>query len=251
MLAPILPFILAGTTYATLCLKAQITGKKTRKIEGDIVKRATTISQLTLVFILLMASGAHAENADYRFHWTPGPVFDDGEGALSLAIYYEVWLKKGNAPEVRVAVQHRDTTYTLSAESGMVQRIRVCGVDGSGRTSNMSEWSDPIYFESDRTFNGPPMAAELRSNYPNPFNPETRIVYGIPGDVDQGDVIRLDIYNLAGVRVRTLQVDRSAGWHEVTWDGTNDQGQTQATGMYVTRFSVGATVTTNKMLMVK
>ncbi len=243
--------ISVGTAYATLCLKAQNTGKNTRKIEGDIVKTATTISQLTLVLILFMATGAMAENADYRFHWTPGPVFDDGEGALSVAIYYEVWLKKGNAPEERLAVQHRDTTYTLSAESGIVQRIRVRGVDASGRSSNMSEWSDPIYFESDRNFNGPPPAAQLRSNYPNPFNPETRIVYGIPVDVDNGDVVRLDIYNLAGVRVRTMQVDRSAGWHEVTWDGTNDLGQTQATGMYVTRFSVGATVTTNKMLMVK
>jgi len=220
-------------------------------IEGDTVKTGTIINQLILVFILVLATSALAENVDYNFHWSPSPVVDNNDGALSVAVYYEVWLKKGNAPEERVATQRSDTTYVLSAESGVVQRIRVNGVDASGRTSELSEWSDPIFFESNRSSNAPPPAAELRSNYPNPFNPETRIVYGVPDNIQNGDVARLDIYNLAGLRVRTLAVDRSSGWHEVIWDGTNDQGHTQATGMYVTRFTVGAMVTTNKMLMVK
>ncbi len=215
------------------------------------MKTSTTICQLTLILILLMASSALAENSDYNFHWTASPVVDNDDGALSVAVYYEVWLKKGNAPEERLATQHADTTYVLSAESGIVQRIRVRGVDASGRTSDMSEWSDPIYFESDRSGNSLPRVAELRSNYPNPFNPETRIVYGIPDNIQSGEPVRLDIYNLAGICVKSLEVDRSPGWHEVVWEGSNDLGQAQATGMYVTRFSVGATVTTNKMLMVK
>ncbi len=241
----------AGIAYAIPSLKAQKAGTFTRRIEGEIVKIVTTISQLTLVLILLMASGALAENVDYQFHWSPSPVVDNNDGALSVAVYYEIWLKKGNDPEEQVASQRSDTTYVLSAESDIVQRIRVRGVDASGRASELSEWSDPIYFESNRSSNVPPLAAELRPNYPNPFNPETRIVYGIPDNIQNGDVARLDVYNLAGLHVRTLEVDPSAGWHEVTWDGTNDHGETQATGMYVTRFSVGAVVTTNKMLMVK
>ncbi len=211
----------------------------------------TAAITISLFFILTWAGVAGAQNADYHFHWTPCPVFDEDDGNLSPAVQYEVWLKKGSAPEELLITQRSDTTYVLSAEPGVVQRLRVRGIDEFGRLSEMSDWSDPLYFEGGRSGETPPAAAKLRPNYPNPFNPETRIVYGVPDAIDNGDPARLDIYNLAGVRIRTFEVDRSPGWHELTWDGTNDHGQTQATGMYVTKFTVGAMVSTHKMTMVK
>jgi hypothetical protein len=51
--------------------------------------------------------------------------------------------------------------------------------------------------------------------------------------------------------VRTFDVDRTPGWHEVIWDGRGDNGQIQSTGMYVTRFVVGDAMSTAKMTMVK
>ncbi len=220
-------------------------------LNEDTVKTSAIISQLTLILILLTATTGQAENVDYNFHWSASPVIDNDDGALSVAVAYEIWLKKGNSPEELIATQRSDTTYVLSAESGVVQRIRVRGVDAAGRFSNLSEWSDPIYFEATRSASAPPAVAALRSNYPNPFNPETRIVYGVPENIENGVPARLEIYNVAGMRVRSFEVESTPGWHEMTWDGTDDNGQTQATGMYVTRFSVGSTVTTNKMLMVK
>lgn len=219
--------------------------------QGTLVKTAKITKILILVSILLLAGAAGAENVDYNFHWSPSPVFDENEEALSIAVLYEVWLKKGSAPEELMVTQRSDTTYVLSAEPGVVQRLRVRGIDASGRMSVMSDWSDPIYFEGTRSEETPPAAAQLRSNYPNPFNPETRIVYGVPEAINDSEPARLDIYNLAGQHVRTFIVDNTPGWHEVTWDGTNDQGQTQSTGMYVTKFTVGAMVSTNKMTMVK
>lgn len=215
------------------------------------MKTATTTTVLALMSILLLAGAAGAEMVNYNFHWAPSPAYDDHEGALSLAVYYEVWVKKGSAPEEMIASENPDTNYVFVAESGVVQRLRVRGVDASGRMSEMSEWSDPLYFEPGRSGQTPPAAAQLRSNYPNPFNPETRIVYGIPESIGDSEPARLDIYNIAGMHVRTLVVDRTPGWHELTWDGTNDRGQTQSTGMYVTKFTVGAMVSTNKMAMVK
>ncbi len=215
------------------------------------MKTATIITNLTLLALIALAGISHGENVDYNFHWSASPVYDDNEGALSVAAYYEVWLKKGTEPDQLLATQHSDTTFVLSAEPGVVQRLRVRGVDASGRFSEMSEWSDPIYFESQRSGETPPVAAQLRSNYPNPFNPETRIVYGVPEAIADSEPARLDIFNLAGQRIRTFEVNRTPGWHELTWDGTDDQGQTQSTGMYVTRFTVGAMVSTNKMTMVK
>ncbi len=209
---------------------------------------------LTMLFILLtvpLASPGWAQNQDFRFHWSPAPIVDEDNQVLSPAVQYEVWLKKGNNAEELVSTGRRDTTYTLSAEPGVVHRIRVRGVDAQGRRGTMSEWSDPIYFEEIRGSQAPPLAAGLRGNYPNPFNPETTIRYGIPRGIQAEDVVRLDIYTLSGRRVRSFAAERAPGWHEAVWDGTDDHGQVQATGMYVTRLTVGSMVTTNKMTMLK
>ena len=218
--------------------------------KGKAVKR-TTLTILTALTALLMTSAVRAQNMDYRFHWSPSPIVDEENQAFSLAVHYEVWLKKGNDAEELVSSGRRDTTYTLSVEPGIVHRIRVRGVDSRGRSGDMSEWSDPIFIEESRGGEAPPLAAQLRSNYPNPFNPETTIRYGVPQDIQEGDLARLDIYNLAGQRVRTFEVARTPGWHEAVWDGTDESGQVQATGMYVTRLMVGSMVTTNKMTMLK
>lgn len=214
--------------------------------KGKAVKRA-----ILTIIILALAAPALAETMDFDFHWAPSPLVDEDSQALARAVSYEVWLKKGNAAEELISADRRDTTYTLAVEPGVVHRIRVRGLDASGRASEMSEWSDPIYFEETRGGEGPPPVAELRSNYPNPFNPETRIVYGVPAEILDGDAARLDIYNLAGQRIRSFEIERTPGWHETVWDGTNDRGQVQATGMYVTRLTIGSMVTTNKMTMVK
>ncbi len=77
------------------------------------------------------------------------------------------------------------------------------------------------------------------------------MVYGIPAEISDSDRVRLDIFSLDGRLVRTLDVDRTPGWHEVVWDGTDDRGRNQATGMYVQRLMVGTMVETRKMTMVK
>lgn len=200
----------------------------------------------------LAVTAAVAQTTEYRFHWGPSPE-QDGEGnPLPQAVGYEVWLREDADAEQLVATVMGDTTYTLRAQAGVVHRIRVSGFDDEGRRSVKSEWSDPVYFEDEtRTTPTTPSSAELGGNYPNPFNPETKIRYGVPEDVRPGDRIRLEIYALNGRRVRTLDVERTPGWHEAVWDGRGDNGQVQATGMYVTRFVVGDDVTTTKMTMVK
>ena len=82
---------------------------------------------------------------------------------------------------------------------------------------------------------GIPNAFVLRSNYPNPFNPSTTIVYSLPSSAD----IRLNIYNLKGQKVRTLvnQV-QSAGTFEVKWNGRNDNNVRVASGVYIFRLEI-------------
>jgi len=222
------------------------------RFSGRIEVKTAATKILLSVFILsiLTASTALAQQQDVHFHWSPSPVIDDGGIVRPEAVNYQVWLKRGSESEQLVATVS-DTTFILSADPGVTQRIRVRGVDDKDRMSIMSDWSDPFYFENGGEIVTGPIGAQLKANYPNPFNPETRIVYGVPDNIKSTDVVRLEIFTVQGYRVRILPVDRSPGWHEAVWDGKDDRGMVTSTGMYVTRFMVGNSVKTGKMTMVK
>lgn len=88
----------------------------------------------------------------------------------------------------------------------------------------------------------------LHGNYPNPFNPATKISF----EMAAAGTARLSVYDAAGRLVRTL-VDgqRGAGLHSVTWDGRDDMGRGAAAGVYLYRFEAGKSVQTRAMSLVK
>jgi hypothetical protein len=207
---------------------------------------------LIAALITLVGAGAsYGQSEEFRFHWAPCAVYDDDGNPLADAVQYDVWLKRGANDEIKVGTVISDTTYTLEAEPFIVQRIRVCGYDEAGRQSPLSEWSNPVYFETGRTGEMTPPMGQLNPNYPNPFNPETRIVYGIPEELPDGAPVQLEVVNLRGKRVRLFPVDRTPGWHEVAWDGRDDRGVPASTGVYLTRFVCGDVVEVRKMTMLK
>jgi len=219
------------------------------------VKTLTPKMMLLMILNLtLLTSSALAQNVDYNFHWTASPIIDGNGIVRPEAVAYEVYVRRGtNADQLLATVN--DTIYTLSAEPGVAHRLSVRAIDAEGRTSIMSAYSEPIYFESgeedNRSVPGVPTTAELGPNYPNPFNPETQVVYGVPQSATGDEPMRLEIYSVKGELIRRLEVDKSPGWHEVTWDGKDETGVVAATGMYLTRFMVGTMATTAKMTMVK
>jgi len=69
-------------------------------------------------------------------------------------------------------------------------------------------------------------------NVPNPFNPSTMIAFRL---AEAGDVA-LSIFTADGRRVRTLaQGRRTAGLHEIVWDGRDSHGADVSSGIYYTR----------------
>jgi hypothetical protein len=94
-----------------------------------------------------------------------------------------------------------------------------------------------------------PLAFDLRANYPNPFNPLTRIDYSLARPAR----VNLVIYNSAGQLVRTLvqELQQVAGVHHVQWNGRNDAGESLASGVYLYRLEAGDFVRTRKMVLVR
>jgi hypothetical protein len=93
-----------------------------------------------------------------------------------------------------------------------------------------------------------PEVFALHNNYPNPFNPITNIRYDIPEVSD----VRIDIYNLAGQRVRTLvSREHQPGRYRIKWNATNDFGSPVASGMYIYRIHAKDFVSVKKLLLMK
>lgn len=94
----------------------------------------------------------------------------------------------------------------------------------------------------------PDLPTSLGNNYPNPFNPETRISF----TVSHQQHIDLSIYNVKGQLLRTLvngEVEK--GSHQVYWNGTDDQGQRVSSGIYLYRLKSTDKVEMQKMMLLK
>jgi hypothetical protein len=90
----------------------------------------------------------------------------------------------------------------------------------------------------------------LLGNYPNPFNPETRIRFEVKKDIKAPAFVY--IYNIKGQLVRTLATRINAkGLYEVLWDGKDDSGNSAASGTYFYKISIKDYVLTGKMTMLK
>ncbi len=93
-----------------------------------------------------------------------------------------------------------------------------------------------------------PQEYVLHQNYPNPFNPTTEIRFSLPS---AGDVT-LQVYNLLGQQVRSLAGGfYEAGSHTLSWDGTNQAGQSVSSGVYFYRLQAGSFEETKKMMLLK
>jgi hypothetical protein len=94
-----------------------------------------------------------------------------------------------------------------------------------------------------------PNAYELRQNYPNPFNPNTTIIFTLP----QSELVRLEIFDLLGKRIKTLIDDRivEAGYHSAEWDGLNNSGEAVASGVYFFRMRAGKMVKMRKAVLTR
>ena len=72
--------------------------------------------------------------------------------------------------------------------------------------------------------------------YPNPFNPRT----SIPVTLDRAAAVSVEIFDLAGRRVRTLHRGHlAAGDHVFAWHGVDDHGSAVPSGVYLARAGDG------------
>jgi len=93
-----------------------------------------------------------------------------------------------------------------------------------------------------------PAVTSLSDNFPNPFNPVTRVKFALK---EKGHV-RMRVYDVSGRLVRILIDEvREAGAYEVLWDGTNNEGRSTASGIYFCRMEATDYERTLKMVLLR
>lgn len=90
---------------------------------------------------------------------------------------------------------------------------------------------------------GIPKDFALEQNFPNPFNPQTRIRFSLP----EAGTVSLKVYNLLGEVVTTLvEETRGQGTHEVSWTPSGLAG-----GVYFYRLTSGTFEETRMLHLLK
>ena len=85
-------------------------------------------------------------------------------------------------------------------------------------------------------------------NYPNPFNPITKLRYTIP----KNSLVSIIIYDMLGRQVKALvNQAQNAGYASVIWDATNDYGKPVSAGIYLYQIQTSEYIQTKKMVLLK
>jgi glucose/arabinose dehydrogenase len=158
----------------------------------------------------------------------------------------QIWSLRRNSGAIVVT----DRTSSLRPAGGF-QGIVSIGADSRGELLVVDQGANKIYRISDSgtTVDDVPGAPILEQNVPNPFNPRTEIAFT---SAAEGAAVQLDVFDLAGRRIRSLVNGvQESGRHVAVWDGTDDRGLQVPAGIYVYRLQQGGVVATRKMALLE
>jgi hypothetical protein len=132
-------------------------------------------------------------------------------------------------------------------------RLLFSGTNAAGASGN-TRWDNvALYARLDSLSDVPddndlPRPALRLAVAPNPFNPQTTLSF----ELSQDGPVTLEIFDLAGRRMRTLAAgDLAAGNHAITWDGRDENGHALASGGYLGRLRTSEGNSLVKMQLVR
>jgi len=88
-----------------------------------------------------------------------------------------------------------------------------------------------------------PTSYSLTNNYPNPFNPNTKIKYSVP----QTSNVVIKVFDILGNEIETLvNEQKPIGNYEINFNATN-----LPSGIYFYQLQAGSFIETKKMVLMK
>ncbi|GAB4327110.1 MAG: hypothetical protein Kow0037_00410 [Calditrichia bacterium] len=179
--------------------------------------------------ILLWATQSEVDNAGFEVYRS-----DKRDGTYQLISGYT------NNPELQGAGNSSSLTEYRFEDVGLVNGqtywYKLADVDYNGHRAfhgpvSVVPNANGVQVVNDGAI---PKSFALKNNYPNPFNPSTRLEFDIPALLDGSIRVNVSVYNLLGQKVKTLvEGNLQPGSYQVEWDGTNELGQKVASGVYL------------------
>jgi len=124
--------------------------------------------------------------------------------------------------------------------------LAVCGPYLYAGGSESGVWRRPLsemITDVDGNHNDLPVTFDLLQNFPNPFNPSTRISFQLPKE----EFVTLKIYDMLGSEISTLvNEEKPAGKYEVDFNASQ-----LTSGVYIYKIQAGEFTGANKMILMK
>jgi hypothetical protein len=154
---------------------------------------------------------------------------------LPLTIYWNNSGTEGKSSLLRIYTQNGTKDISLSTPGSYTVRKDVGYIRSDLIVRNIPSNEIPREFA-------------LHNNYPNPFNPTTRLRYDLP----YNGRVTLRIYDILG-RIISTVVDevQDAGYKSIDWTAIDDCGGPLSAGVYFYRIEVGNYSAVKKMLLIK
>jgi hypothetical protein len=118
----------------------------------------------------------------------------------------------------------------------------------------ITDYHGPVFVTTGNPQNPdtPPITVDatiLHDAYPNPFGSSTKIAYDLPSPSN----VKLEVYNLKGEKVRTLEniSRKTGGAFSCTWDGLDDNGKEIPSGIYLYRLQTDNFIQTKSAIFMK
>lgn len=158
--------------------------------------------------------------------------------------------------QLNAAASYTQFAFPITYDQGFSGTPDRCGIaiqitDATGSGTNVSLGSemyiddlllsmDIVSVDEDQT---QPLTFQMEQNFPNPFNPTTKIKFQIA----KNDFVSLKVYNVLGNEVATLlNENKPAGSYEINFDASS-----LSSGTYFYKLQTGSFVETKKMILLK
>jgi hypothetical protein len=160
-----------------------------------------------------------------------------------------------NAATYSINVSSSDSPITIAWKMKNDENTSYTLVDDKGNKQTLAGTGKSVISQPTKTLSliasgnaAVPVEFSLSKNYPNPFNPTTNMVIGLPvaGHVD------VEVFDILGQKIKTiLSEDRAAGFHTIEWNGLTEKYIQASTGMYFVKMTSGKFNAVQKIMLMK
>ena len=176
---------------------------------------------LVTISLLIMVNLAHSEKSPDNTDIDKGEIINDKTNIESKIIVGQgatVIIESNDQTNARVLANTID-----KSQGGVVREL----LNGKNIKANIKSDAETAEAAIENVI-ALPLAFTIEPAYPNPFNPVVNVQFGLPKEAP----VNILIYDVAGRLISEYNVgNRSAGWHEFSWDATDMLGQAVGTGI--------------------